>query len=586
MSVHPTSLPVATWLVAMWLVSACSPTAVPQEPAPVTTTVDVTSHQDNMPSGVVVVTNASVHTVNPDQPAAEAFAYDEDGVIIAVGSEADVLAAAGPDPTLIDGGGNMVLPGFHDTHVHALEAGINNELCLLDPWLTLTEYEEQLADCAEDQTGSDWVRAAGASLFDLRDSDELPIDVLDSVIPDQPALVLDDLGHAVWTNTLGLEAAGIGADDPDPQGGVLHRDPDTGRLSGLLLEDAQQQVRNAAAVDDETAYAGLLVALDELARNGVTSISDAGGYWQQNHPAAFQRALADDTLTVRAMNAMYLYPSLDIDRQLAEMEQRFEDDPNSLLRFNTVKIYIDGILDLGTAAMIEPYDVAPDDGYPNGFFYFQTDQLQTYVSELHAIGYKLHFHVIGDAATRVALDAIEAIDADPTEIAERRHRLTHTYLVDPADVSRFAELGVVADFQVGPESSATDYHEYLSEFIGERAFDLIPVRTLLDSGADVSLSSDWDADPISPFGTIQRAVTRDENAVDTVEQAIELVTIGAAYALSSDDMTGSIEVGKYADFVIIDQNLLEVDIRQIEDTSVLLTVVGGRETYRSQAFAP
>ncbi len=227
------------------------------------------------------------------------------------------------------------------------------------------------------------------------------------------------------------------------------------------------------------------------------------------------------------------------------------------------------------------YDVPVDANYPSGFNYFQPDQLQTYVSELHKMGYKLEFHAIGDAATRTALDAIEAIDADPAEIAARHHRITHTYLVDPDDIARFAELGVVADFQVGPESSATDYHQYLSEFIGDRAFDLIPLKTLLDAGAHVSLSSDWDADPLSPFGIIERALTRDSNAVDTVEQAIRLVTLDAAYALSQETTTGSITVGKLADYVIIDRNLLTADVADIEATNVVLTVVGGKVTYRS-----
>jgi hypothetical protein len=200
------------------------------------------------------------------------------------------------------------------------------------------------------------------------------------------------------------------------------------------------------------------------------------------------------------------------------------------------------------------------------------------------MGYKLEFHVIGDAATRAALDAIEAIDADPADVAARRHRLTHTYLVDPDDVGRFAELGVVADFQVGPESSATAYHDYLAKFIGERAYDLIPVAQLLEAGPHVTLSSDWDADPLSPFGTVQRALTRDESAIDNVEQAIELVTIDAAYALSQETTTGSIEVGKHADFVIVDQNLLEIDVDRIDDTNVLLTVVGGIEVYRARRF--
>jgi hypothetical protein len=532
-------------------------------------------------SGITVVVNADVYTVDPDQPVAEAFAYDADGVIIAVGTETDVLAEAGDDATLIDAGGHMVLPGFQDLHVHVPEAGINEGLCLLDPGLTLDEYADAIAACADEQAGDEWVRVAGASLFDLRSTDELPIDVLDEVVPDRPALVLDDLGHAAWTNTLGLDAAGISDDDPDPQGGVLHRDPGSGELTGLLLEDAQQPVRTAARLDDDTVYDGLLVALDELARNGITSVSDAGGYWQQGHPEAWLRALEEGTLTVRAANALYVYPSMDTDEQLAEFERRFAGDPDSLLRFDTAKVYIDGILDLGTAALVDPYDVPVDAEFPSGFTYFQPDQLQEYVSALHEIGYRINFHVIGDAATSAALDAVEAIDADPSSIAERRHRLTHVYIVDPADVGRFAELGVIADFQVGEEAVSTDYHEYLGEFIGDRADDLIPVAALLDAGADVTLSSDWDADLLSPFGIIERAVTRDTNAVPTVARAIELVTIDAAYALGHDADTGSITVGKQADYIIIDQNLLTIDPSDIDETKVLLTVLGGREVYRS-----
>jgi predicted amidohydrolase YtcJ len=197
-------------LITMWFFVACSSTSVPQEPAPPADTVDVVTRSGS--AAIVVVTNAEVHTVDPDRPKAEAFAYDETGVIIAVGTEADVLAAAGPSPTVIDAGANMVRPGFQDPHLHVPEAGINEGLCLLDPGLTLDDYGELLARCADD----------------------------------------------------------------------------------------------------------------------------------------------------------------------------------------------------------------------------------------HRIGYKLHFHVIGDAATRMALDVIEAIDANPREVADRRHRLTHTYLVDPADVPRFAQLSVVA----------------------------------------------------------------------------------------------------------------------------------------------
>ena len=533
-------------------------------------------------TGTTMVVSAVVHTVDPDQPSAEAFAYDDEGTIVAVGDEAEVRDAAGDEPTVIDAGGATVLPGFQDAHVHVPEAGINETTCVMEG-SDLADLEAQAEDCAAQQPDADWVRAAGASLFDLRGAAENPIDVLDRAVPDRPALILDDLGHAVWTNSLGLAEAGIGADDPDPQGGVLYRDPETGRLTGLLLEDAQQLVRNAAALDDEANYQGLLVALDELAKNGVTSVSDAGGYWMQNHPAAWERAEAEGTLTVRGMNSLYVYPDLPMDEQLAEFKRRFSDD-SDLLRFDTAKIYIDGILDLGTASMLEPYDEPVDPNYPSGFNYFPPDELRTYVNELYAMGYRTNFHVIGDRAVRDALDAVEAIDDDPEAIAGRHHRTTHTYLVDPADLGRFAELGMIADQQQSQNAVETDYHDFLAGFIGDRADDLIPTEQLLDAGATVTLSSDWDAGPLPPLGTIERSLTRDANAVPDLETAIRMHTLDAAVALGHDDTTGSIEVGKFADYVVLDADPFEVEPDDLDETEVLMTVVGGDAVYAAPGF--
>ena len=276
--------------LAVCFVSACSST----------TSDNATPRTNDTGNNVTVVTNAKVYTLDPNQPWAESFAYNAEAKIIAVGSETDVLAAAGNDPKVVDAQGNVVMPGFQDPHVHVPEAGINENLCILPPDKPLAAYEQLAADCADDQPGSNWVRAAGVSLFNLRSAQsELPIDVLDRAIPDRPALVLDDLGHSAWTNTLGLKAVGIGVDDPDPQGGVLARDPETGRLTGLLLENAQQQIRNAAALTDDENYEGLLLALKELARNGITTVSDAGGFWGQRHPEAWQRALEENTLKRR-----------------------------------------------------------------------------------------------------------------------------------------------------------------------------------------------------------------------------------------------------------------------------------------------
>ena len=532
-------------------------------------------------NNITLLHNASVYTLDKSQPQAQAFAYNSDGVIVDVGSDEALLARYRDRATLIDAQGAMALPGFQDTHVHVPEAGINESLCLLPADKPLDAYEELIANCAEEQAGDVWVRAAGVSLFNFRDSAELPITLLDRAVPDRPALILDDLGHAVWANSMALEKAGIAADAANPQGGVFHRD-NTGRLTGLLLEDAQQLVRNAATSTIDDHYEGLLVALEQLAAHGVTGISDAGGYWQQGHHLAWQRAAEEGTLTVRAANSLYLYPALDFEQQLKTFRQLYSNNKDSLLKFNTAKIYIDGILDLGTALMVDPYNNPIDANYPNGFRYFERETLNRYVQALHDSGFKTHFHVIGDAATREALDAIEALDDTAENIASRAHRTTHTYLVHPQDLPRFADLGVIADLQVGEDSTNVDYHADLSEIIGDRAYELLPVPSLIQAGATVSLSSDWDADPLSPLGIIERSLTRESHALESLETAIKLVTLNAAVALSQDTQTGSIEVGKFADYVLLEHNLFEIDIRQISDVQVLETVVNGKTVYSAE----
>ncbi len=439
------------------------------------------------PEGTVtLLINGAFYTANPRQPWAQAMAYDADGEIVAIGELARVRAAAGPNAHQIDLEGKMVVPGFVDGHVHVPEAGINQGLCELPPGKSLPIYERLMAKCATEQKGERWVRAAGASLFGLRRAGELPIIALDRAVPDRPAMVLDDLGHALWTNSRGLTAAGIRPNDPDPPGGVFHRDPRTGRPTGLLLENAQHRVRDVARPGDEVIDEGLALALEELAANGLTTVSDAGGFWRQRHPEAWRRAEVAGELTVRAVNALYLYPDLAPDAQIAEFKRRFSNDSERLLRFNTAKIYVDGILDLGTAALLEPYDRPVDVKYPKGFFYFEQARLNRYARDLYKLGYQLHFHVIGDAATRAALDAVESIGkAGFRDVAERRHRTTHTYLVHPDDVFRFAALGVTADFQAGPESTDVEYHDDLAGSIGDRANGLLPTAKLLAAGAAV-----------------------------------------------------------------------------------------------------
>ena len=418
---------------------------------------------------MMVLHGGHVYTVDSAQPWAEAITI-EAGKIVAVGSADEVLSLAVRTTEIVDLAGRMVLPGFHDPHVHVVEAGVNERLCLF-PWRRpLAAYEQPVRNCANRQQSRDWVVGAGVFVAALLEGGELPIDMLDRAVPDRPVLILDDLGHGAWANTMAMEAAGYRRDDPDPPGGILHRDAVSGRLTGIVFENAQQKLRDAAWPPteqhlDET-YQGLIGSLAELNMHGITSVSDAGGYWTRGHHEVWKRAEQRGELTVRASNALYVFPDRPFDTQIADLQRMFANEPGRLLRFNQAKIYIDGILDLGTSALLEPYIEAasPPSPSPAGFVYFQQDELEQYVSALDAIGFQLQFHATGNRGVRLALDAVEKAQAR-NAVADRRHRVTHLYLVDEADRGRFLDLGVIADLQMPPDAVNRAYTHYVSRLV-------------------------------------------------------------------------------------------------------------------------
>ena len=535
----------------------------------------------------VVYTNGAIYTVNANQPWAQAVAV-RNGVILAVGTQQEVLAQVNGTPRMIDLNGAMMLPGFQDPHLHALEAGLNTNLCIVSQFGEFAQYISEVQACASQQPNSAWVRASGANMAALLHRDRLPIEVLDEAVSDRPVIVLDDLGHGAWLNTLAMQAVGYDTMTSDPAGGILVRDPDTGDLTGLVLENAQQVARTASlpptTANLELAYQGLLTGLDSLAQNGITTVSDAGGYWPRGHHEVWQRAVNENTLTVRASNALYLFPERDMQEQIAQLQQLYRNDANSLLRYNQVKIYVDGIISQGTGALLAPYTQPFDiPGVPNdGFLYFQTDTLNQYAAQLEALGFQLHFHVTGDRGARLALDAIQSASST-NQLTDRRHRLTHLYLVDSADYPRFQALGAIADFQLAPSSTTAEYANSLAPNLGKRVNNLLPAFDLLDAGAKVVLSSDWDADTLSPLVKIQSVLTQQANNTPTLATLIRMMTLDVAHLLHHDDKTGSIEVGKLADLVIIDRNLFDLPTTQISQAKILLTLLEGEEVYRDAA---
>ena len=529
-----------------------------------------------------VFRNGAIYTVNADQPWVDAVGV-RDGQIVAVGTEDEVFVAMSESAEIIDLDGAMMLPGFQDTHVHLLEAGVNQQFCELERYSPPEAYVDLMIDCAA-ETEQEWVIGSGVNIARLLTQEEFPIALLDEAVPDRPALILDDLGHGAWANTLAMQAVGYDSLEGQPQGGMIDRD-ESGALTGIVLENAQQPLRTAALTPSagnlRIAYDGMADTLYFFGQNGITSMSDAGGYWTRGHHEVWQRVADEDNLTLRAHNALYVFPNMPLEPQIAQITALYSNDDEQLLRFNTVKIYLDGIVSQGTgafqAAYSEPFGLP---GVPqDGFLYFDDATLKRYSAELDAAGFQLHYHVTGDKGAKMALDAIEHAQ-NVNGNTGNRHRLTHLYVVDSADFPRFAQLGVGADFQLSADSLTDDYYDSVARLVGEvRAENLLPAFALREAGATVSISSDFDAGELSPLDKMQTILTAYGEGAPELAVLIEMMTINPAYHLNQDTTTGSIEVGKWADFAVLDQNLFDVSPNQLSNVSVLATYLEGELVY-------
>lgn len=532
----------------------------------------------------LVITNAKVRTMNPAAPVAEAVAIDDGGVIIAVGNEETVLAKVGGEAHIVDLGGRLLLPGFQDAHVHLVEAGINASLCEFEAFASLEETKATVRDCLKESEG-DWVVGSGVSMTNLLDETDDPVGVLDKISSDRPILILDDIGHGAWANSVALEAAGYDKIKGNPPGGIILRDEKTGAPNGIVLENAQQKLRNLAFPDTSEnvkfAYESMLPTLKTMAENGITTVSDAGGFWPQGHLKAWEMAEKNDTLTLRAANALYVYPDMPFDEQVEKLTSFYSNDPNRLLKFNQVKIYVDGILEQRTGALLKPYNKGPgiDHGFDSGFLYFDEETLDRYSKVLSEKGFKLHYHVTGDRGARLALDAIAQSDPTPGP-----HRLTHIYLLDKADYHRFKDEGVVADFQLAPSSLSREYDSFIRKFIGDRADTMMPAGSLEKTGATVVMSSDFDADELSPLVKIQTALERKKDGAPDVETAVKWMTINPAKLLNQDEKTGTIEPGKFADLVVIDKDIFDIPVKEIGKAAVEATLLQGDAVYDAEGL--
>lgn len=531
-----------------------------------------------------IIVNGNVYTANPAERYAQALAI-LDGDIIFVGATKEALKLADDKTDVIDAKGMQVLPGFIDNHNHvfeaASEAGGN---CELSGKATPVEQLPLLKLCKEKAEPNQWVIGWGHTIdMTLDENSQLtPLDVMDSVFTQQPVIIMEQTSHSMWVNSVALALAGIDKDTPDPQGGKIMRDEDTGELLGILIDNAGDIVIEQAwnSINDKFAksYDGLLNGLYESSQNGITTIGDGRLYWKRGWYEVWKAVESDDELKVRVSLRPWIYPHIAKKEQLAFLKKVQSSDKQSLLIVDQVKMYSDGILINGSAKLIKPYKFTYFPDSPYGFNYIPQKQMQAWLISLDKIGYGAHVHAIGDSAVRETLNAIEvARKAGSKQI----YNMTHIEMVDKADIHRFKALDVDADYQIGSEYIGNEDHDWAIPFIGKnRSHNLMPLRKLYDTGANITLSSDWNVNPLSPLASIANAIKLKDNGLPTVEAAIDAYTINAAKALGLTQVTGSIEVGKSADIVILDRNILGKKAGKIVNAQVKHTILQGEVVYR------
>ncbi|OUL56421.1 amidohydrolase [Pseudoalteromonas ulvae] len=531
-----------------------------------------------------VFLGGQIYTVDPNQPFAQAVAVKGNKIVF-VGSTEQVQAFITEQTTIYDLQGRTLMPGFHDVHIHPLESGSDStHFTLEETQLDAEQFIDPIVQASSTFPAATWLIGYGHSIATLHDAERSPREILDEAVPNRPVIIMEQTSHSMWVNSKAMELAHLTHSSPDPIGGVLGRDQN-GELNGILYDNAgnivMQQALDALGHNFDNEYAGLVdYTLPEFAKYGITSISDARSYWQRAQHLVWQQAEQNNKLTVRVNLGLWAYPELNDEKQLTMLANLYQNNDDKLVKINQIKLYSDGILVNSTAAMHEPYQYDLLGLYGNkGLNYFSQPRIEKYIRALEPIGFDFHMHGIGDRAITEALNAVELASSK-----QGRHRITHVEVVDPDDYQRFSQLNVTADAQVAGDFTNPEHWAENSELIGhERSDHLVPIKSLTDAGARLTLSSDWSVSHFNPFLGLHNAVNRVPEQL-TLDQAIRAYTINGAYTMRQEHLVGSIEVGKRADFVVLDRDITTTATDQLKHVKVMLTLFDGEIVYQQSLF--
>ncbi|MGN6221265.1 MAG: amidohydrolase [Microbacterium sp.] len=546
-----------------------------------------------MPYADLVFTGGPVFTANTVRSRTDAVAVSG-GRIVAVGGD-DVRDLVGPSTEVVDLAGRLLLPGFQDAHVHPVWGGLDMLRCDLAQLDTAAEYVDEIGRYAAAHPDDEWVLGGGWAMSAFPGGTPTA-SLLDTVTGDRPVFLPNRDGHGAWVNSAALRLAGIDRDTPDPADGRIERDAD-GTPSGTLHEGAMSLVnRLLPAEPPERMVEALLTGQRYLHSFGVTAWQDAivGSYGDAGDPGpAYLAAAADGRLTGRVVGALWWDRAAGLE-QIPLLVERREQYRGGRFAATSIKVMQDGVAENFTGSMLEPY--FDGHGHPtdnSGISFVAPEILNEAVPLLDAAGFQVHFHAIGDRAVRECLDAVEHAIARNGR-SDNRHHIAHIQVVHPEDIPRFRELGVAANMQSLWATYEPQMVELTLPFFGpERSAWQYPFGDLLRAGAVLAAGSDWSVSTPDPLAAIHTAVNRkaapghEEGDYDAFypEQAIDLATSLTAYTAGSawvnhlDDVTGTVEVGKYADLVVLDRDPFAGPADQIGATRVLQTFVEGERVY-------
>jgi predicted amidohydrolase YtcJ len=493
--------------------------------------------------------------------------------IAAVGTDAVVRALAGPNTKVIDARGRSVVPGFNDDHLHITLGMPALSVPAARLASDLPALQEMVRKEAKGHPEREWVELDGFTLNQVPGRQPTR-QMLDAAVKDRPVVIWALDRHSAWANTRALQLSKITRETPNPAGGIIERDKN-GDATGWLKEPtAVILVRQTLPkLSQEERLRRLTAVIREAHRNGVTSITEGLGYVEDF-------ALIDDLrkagrLNIRITYSLGFRPNMG-DEDIERFQTIWRTHPETPeFKTGLIKMAVDGVPSSGTAFLLRPLPMQKERGEP----LFEPKRFKDLIRRFDAAGWQIMLHAIGDGAVRLALDAYEeAIAVNPVPGRGRRHRIEHASFVDPADVPRFAKLGIIASYQTGgfqPPGPPTVQPDLV--LVPQDGARWNAIRAL---GGRVAWGSDWPVGPIDPVSRIYGVVNnrRADLRMD-VKDVLNAYTRDAAYASFDDAKVGTLEVGKFADIVLLSRDMIAQPPEKASDLSVDMTIFAGRVVY-------